>query len=139
MGSWYMEAKEFEDKVRKIATSHFHTEFVSQKLVQIGNPSKNHSFDLVSIDESIIIECKNFTWTKANNVPSAKISTLNEAVLFFKLSPAAARKILVIRYSLDAKRKETLAEYYVRTYRFVLDDVEVYELSENEDELHKIN
>ena len=47
-----------------------------EKVVPVGNPPKEHRFDVVSADGDIIIECKCYTWTNGGNVPSAKMSTL---------------------------------------------------------------
>ena len=57
-------------------------------------------FDMVNIDEHIVGDAKNYTWTESGNAPSAKISILNEYVLLFlsleKYQRQKWRKILVI-------------------------------------------
>ena len=96
--------------------------------ISIGEPKIEHAFDLSNGNKSIAIECKNYTWTKAGNVPRAKISTINEAVLYFSFLDANVRKILCLKKSVHPKRQETLAEYYTRTYGHLLRDITVYEI-----------
>ena len=106
--------------------------------ISIGEPKIEHAFDLANENKSIVIECKNYTWTKAGNVPSAKVSTINEAVLYFSFLDANVRKILCLKKSVHPKRQETLAEYYVGTYGHLLRDITVYEIDENTQEIKKL-
>lgn len=56
--------------------------------VEIGfrtDSRKRHSFDFGN--ETTLVECKNYDWTKGANIPSAKISTLNESMLHFLAAP----------------------------------------------------
>lgn len=101
--------------------------------VEIGfrtDSRKRHSFDFGN--ETTLVECKNYDWTKGVGIPSAKISTLNESMLYFLAAPSSFRKILFLA---EKKRKgvrgsETLAEYYVRQQGHLIpDDVEIWELS----------
>ena len=106
--------------------------------ISIGHPKKDHAFDLANGNKSIVIECKNYTWTKAGNVPRAKISTINEAVLYFSFLDANVRKILCLKKSVHPKRQKTLAEYYVGTYGHLLRDITVYEIDESTQEIKKL-
>ena len=121
----------FRDFAKPILEKELKTELEPEQKIDIGNPMKEHAFDLVSTDKSIVIECKNYTWTKAGNVPRAKIATLNEAVLFFSFLDYNVQKILCLMESKCPERKETLAEYYVNTYGHLLRDVIVYEIAED--------
>ena len=103
--------------------------------IPIGHPKTDHAFDLANGNKSIVIECKNYSWTKAGNVPSAKVSTINEAVLYFSFLDANVRKILCLKNSVHPKRQETLAEYYVGTYGHLLRDITIYEIDENTKEI----
>ena len=103
--------------------------------IPIGHPKTDHAFDLANGNKSIVIECKNYSWTKAGNVPSAKVSTINEAVLYFSFLDANVRKILCLKKSVHPKRQETLAEYYVRAYGHLLRDITIYEIDENTKEI----
>ena len=71
-----MVGKDFQRKVLSIAQKTFNMPFDEEKVVPVGNPPKEHRFDVVSADGDIIIECKCYTWTNGGNVPSAKMSTL---------------------------------------------------------------
>ena len=122
--------RQFQKRVQNIATEYFNVPFVPEKAVAIGNPAKDHKFDLVSEDGTIIIECKCYTWTKAWNVPSAKLATLDEAVLYMRSVPHAARKIIVLDRAFSRKTGSTLAEYFVDKKGHLLEDVEVAEVDE---------
>ena len=99
--------------------------------IPIGHPKTDHAFNLANESNSIVIECKNYILTKAGNVPREKISTINEAVLYFSFLDANVRKILCLKKSVHPKRQETFAEYYVRAYGHLLRDITVYEIEED--------
>lgn len=100
--------------------------------VEVGLNSKRkkwHRFDFGN--HQLVVECKHYEWTKGGNNPSAKISTLNEAMMYFHSTPSSFRKMVFV--SATAKKgtrnPETFAEYYMRLHgHFVPDDVEFYEL-----------
>ena len=121
----------FRDFAKPILEKKLNTKLEPEQKIDIGNPMKEHAFDLASQDRSFVIECKNYTWTKAGNVPRAKISTLNEAVLYFSFLDYNIQKILCLMESKVPERKGTLAEYYVNTYGHLLRDVIVYEIAED--------
>ena len=118
----------FRDLSIPILEKELNTSLKPEVKISIGDPQIEHAFDLANENKSIVIECKNYTWTKAGNVPSAKVSTINEAVLYFSFLDANVRKILCLKNSVHPKRQETLAEYYVRTYGHLLRDITVYEI-----------
>ena len=89
----------------------------------IGSPEKNHFFDIVNKESKIVIECKRYTWTETGNVPSAKIRTLNEAVFFMSLLKGSYTKYIVMFKANHPKKKESLAEYYFKTYYHLLGDI----------------
>lgn len=102
---------------------------------------KIHKFDLggEKNGQAIIIECKSHRWTKGNNIPSAKLTVWNEAMYYFALSPDTYRKIFCVCKDYSAKRKMTLAEYYINTYYHLIPkDVEIYEYDEDKNVLEKI-
>ena len=121
----------FRDFAKPILEKELKTELEPEQKINIGNPMKEHAFDLANQDRSVVIECKNYTWTKAGNVPSAKISTLNEAVLYFSFLDYNVQKILCLMKSEHPGRKETLAEYYGNTYKHLLRDIIIYEVSKD--------
>lgn len=99
--------------------------------VEIGvNGTKPHRFDLGSHKEHVLVECKSHTWTKGRNVPSAKITTWDQAMYYFHAAPPSYRKILFVLRDYCDRRKETLAEYYVRTKAHLIPhDVEIWEFN----------
>ena len=122
----------FRDYAKCILSKVLNSKLEPEKKISIGNPMKDHAFDLVSKDKSIVIECKNYTWTKAGRTPSGKISTINEAVLYLSFLDTNVQKILCLMKSENPKSNETLAEYYVKTYGYLLRDIKVYEIEEDE-------
>lgn len=89
---------------------------------------KAHRFDYGN--DSMLVESKYYDWTEGGNNPSAKISTLNEAMVYFHSVPNTYRKVVFISKTgrRGTRRPETFAEYYVRLYsHFIPDDVEVWE------------
>jgi len=120
--------RSFQERVKVIAEEYFGTKFIDEKAVLVGRPSKEHRFDLVSEDSKIVIECKCYTWTNGNNVPSAKMSTLNEAVLYMRSLPDGTRKILAIKKDVRTSNSETLASYYYRIYGHLLEDISIWEI-----------
>ena len=103
------------------------TSFSLEKKIPIGKPPKDHKFDIVADNDLIAIECKRYTWTETGNVPSAKMGFTNEAAFYLSFLPDAYRKIIVMLRSCHPKRKESLAEYYYRTYRHLLGNIVVAE------------
>lgn len=101
--------KEFQRMVLAYAKEHFLHDFKEEKPVDIGNPPTPHRFDVVSEDEGII-ECKCYTWTEGGNVPSAKLATLDEAVLYMKSVCHPAKKIIVMEAT--DNNGVSLAEYF---------------------------
>ena len=101
-------------------------------LIGIGDVKKEHSFDLGSESNKILVECKSHRWTSGNNVPSAKMTVWNEAMYYFALAPKGYRKVFFVLRDYSQKRQETLAEYYIRTNTHLIpDDVEIWEYNEN--------
>ena len=87
---------------------------------------KLHTFDLGN--DTLLVECKRFAWTAGGNSPSAKLATLNEALLYFVATPAHYRKLLVLAKAPGTRGGETLAAYYVRRYGHLIPPtVEVWE------------
>lgn len=93
----------------------------------IGNPAKDHKFDIVNKDKKIAIECKRYTWTETGNVPSAKMGFTNEAAFYLSFLPDYFEKYIVMLRSHHSKRNESLAEYYYRTNRHLIGSTKVAE------------
>ncbi len=100
--------------------------------VGISEKKKEHRFDLGSASPEVIVECKSHRWTKGSNVPSAKMTVWNEAMYYFSIAPKSYRKILFVLQHYNPKKKETLAEYYIRTYNHLVPHgVEIWEYNED--------
>ena len=111
-----------------LLSKYYDKEFIPEIALNIGNPPKAHKFDLVSKDKSVVVECKCYSWTAGKNSPSAKLSTLNEAVLYLKLLTGFCVKVIVMTKVVHPSRNETLAEYYMRRYNFVLEGITLIEV-----------
>ena len=120
--------REFEDAVQRYFTAQglsLQRDFA----VDIGHTiKKGHRFDLGDTDARVLIECKSYAWTVTGKSPSAKIRSLNEAMLHFVLTPPGFRKILVMMKSERLSGGESLGSYYMRTQgHLVPPDVEVWQ------------
>ena len=108
-------------------------------LIGIGDVKKEHSFDLGSESNKILIECKSHRWTSGNNVPSAKMTVWNEAMYYFTIAPNGYRKVFFVLRDYSQKRQETLAEYYIRTYAHLIPrDVEIWGYDENKKSANRL-
>lgn len=88
-----------------------------------GSVKKNHCFDLGGFDkkgDEFVVKCKSHKWTSGANVPSAKMTVWNEVMLYFSLLSEKTIKILFVLKDMSQKRRETLAEYYIRTYNHLI-------------------
>lgn len=106
----------------------FRVRFNIEQPIPIGNPPKNHKFDLVSEDQQYIGESKNYSWTEGGNVPSAKLGFINEAVFYLQHVNKDKKRFIVMRRDVDDKHSESLAEYYFRTYKHLLNGVFIIEI-----------
>jgi hypothetical protein len=87
---------------------------------------KSHKFDLGCGRQKILVECKAYTWTSGGYSPSAKIRSLNEAVLLFSAAPFGYRKMLFIQK--DFRKSLTLAAHYVKSQGHLVGaDVEIWQ------------
>ncbi len=96
-----------------------------------GRRKRSHEFDWGN--QRLLVECKRYTWTK-KGTPSAKLSTANEAVLYFLAAPESYQNMLFMSetHRIGKRNPETLAERYVRMYgHLFLDNLEVFELNED--------
>lgn len=120
----------FQDLSASVLGAHFGCQFLLEVPIAIGEPAKNHRFDLVSNDGRRVGECKSFTWTGTGNMPGAKITTVNEAVFYLSFLPEDVYRFVVMRRDLRFGHGESLASYYWRTNRHLLRGVSILELHE---------
>ena len=100
-------------------------------LIGVADSKKMRKFDLGSSNPSVLVECKSHKWTSGGNVPSAKITVWNEAMYYFHLAPPEYRKIMFVLRDYSDKRKETLAQYYIKNHDHLIpDDVEIFEFDD---------
>ncbi len=100
--------------------------------IGISEKKKKHCFDLGSASLKIIIECKSHKWTAGGKVPSAKMTTWNEAMLYFYLAPKDYKKVFFTLHDKRQTTGETLVSYYKRTYSHLIPEgVEFLEYDES--------
>ena len=128
----------FQEQVLKWFQKHYKRPFEFDKKIPIGDPAKNHKFDIVDTEGTIAIECKRHTWTKTGNIPSAKMGFVNEAAFYLRLLPEKYEKYIVMLKSHHPKRKESLAEYYYRTNKHLLGKIIVAEYDPENDQLRVV-
>ena len=75
-------------------------------------------------------ECKNYSWTEGGNVPSAKMGFMNEAVFYLQHIARDKNRFVVLRKNVNQKRGETIAEYYFRANKHLLNGVFVIEIDD---------
>lgn len=118
--------RDFEALVTKWFVKKYNKDFSNNFSFDIGNPPKSHRFDVVSIDKTIVAECKCYTWTETGNIPSAKMGFANEAAFYLSFIKDATTYI-IFKKNTHPKRSETLAEYYYRTNKHLLGDTKILE------------
>lgn len=121
----------FQELTAKLLSEYYDIAFDTEIAIPIGEPAKLHRFDCVSIDKTIAVECKCYTWTHTGNIPSAKLAFLNQSVLYALLLPDGIKKVIAIQKAQHPRRAETLAEYYYRTYRHLLSGITLLEIDTN--------
>ena len=97
--------------------------------IEIGG-GKHHSFDLATRERDIVAECKAFKFTATGKNPSAKITTLREAVMYLCSLPGNVTRVLIVKHDPHPTRGETLGCYFVRLNRHLLEQVSVLEMPE---------
>ena len=128
----------FQKQLRRWFQTSYNVEFELEKKIPIGNPAKDHKFDIVDAAGTIAIECKRYTWTESGNVPSAKMGFTNEAAFYLSFLPETYEKYIVMLKSLHPKRNESLAEYYYRTNKHLLGKIKVAEYDPEQNKLHVV-
>lgn len=120
--------RDFQKLAALIIGDYFGVRFTLEQPIPIGIPPKNHKFDLVSEDQQYIGESKNLSWTEGGNIPSAKMESINEAVFYLQHIPKDKKRFVVMRRDIDDKHSESLAEYYFRIDKHLLNGVLIIEI-----------
>ena len=123
-----LKGTEFQKNASLVLTNYYNIGFRLEYPVPIGNPPKEHKFDIVSFDLRFVGECKNYSWAEGGNVPSAKIGFINEAVFYLQHLSEDKKRFVVVRRDVDSRHTESLAEYYYRINRHLLKDVYITEI-----------
>ena len=131
--------KNFELLVKQWFEKEYKQHFELHKKIKIGNPPKDHCFDIANEMNTIVVECKCYTWTETGNVPSAKLAYINEAVLYLLHLPTNVEKFVVLPKINTEKRKESLAEYYYKRYYNLLHCVKIMEYDSVTIDMHIIS
>ena len=129
----------FQRQVLEWFQEHFGVKFELEKKIPIGQPPKDHKFDIVDEAGTIAIECKRYTWTETGNVPSAKMGFTNEAAFYLSFLPDEYEKYIVMLKSSHSKRTETLAEYYYRMNKHLLGKTTIAEYDPDQNELRIVS
>ena len=118
--------RDFERAVQSFLASEGLT-LTPEFAVPVGHQRvKPHRFDLGSGDPPVVVECKSYTWTSGGNSPSAKLRSLNEAILIFSVTPPRYRKLLVMLRHL--RGETSLAAHYIHSQGHLIPSgVEVWE------------
>jgi hypothetical protein len=107
--------------------------------VGVGSIKKSHAFDLGCSTQNWLVECKSHTWTSGNNVPSAKLTTWNEAMYYFQSAPPQYKKAMFVLRDLRRGGGESLASYYLRTYEHLVPEgVEFWEYNAIDDVAYRV-
>ena len=130
--------KEFQEKTINILENYYDIALDSNVKIPIGNPAKDRKFDGVTKDKKYVITCKCFTWTETGNVPSAKLAAINEIVFYMSYLPSNTKKIIALSKSYNIKKNETLAEYYYRTNKHLINDIELVEIDTSSNKVNVI-
>lgn len=91
--------------------------------VSIELPGGTHRFDLVSLDRTVVVECKSYTWTKSGKRPSAKWEAAQRACVLLTQAKTL-RRILVFQD--DVIDGKSLAKAFVRLNSRLIADIEVW-------------
>jgi hypothetical protein len=91
--------------------------------VPIELPSGPHRFDLASLDKSVVIECKSYTWLKSGKRPSAKWEAAQRTCGLLS-ETTATRKILVFQD--DMAKGKSLAQEFVRLNQSLVRGIQVW-------------
>jgi|ERR1700694_820057 len=128
----------FQERAAEVLGNHFSVKFRLDYPISIGSPAKPHRFDLASDDNQYVGECKNYAWTETGNVPSAKMGFMNEALFYLSYLSKDTHRFIAMRMERHAKRKESLANYYVRTYNHLLGGIKIYEIDIDSGEVRNV-
>lgn len=122
-------------KAKAIFEKNLNITLVPEYKYLVGNPKKNHSFDLVSVDETVFIECKYRSWSvgEIKKVSSGSRKSINEDILHLMLLDKDKRKIICLNKTEELNNLGlTYAQEYFRHYSYLFgEEIELYEITED--------
>jgi hypothetical protein len=130
--------RDFEVRAARVMGAVFGVSLLLDHALPIGEPPKMHKFDFGTDSGSHVGEAKCYTWTETGNVPSAKLGFLNQAVFYLSFLPDTMVRFVVMPRSLHPRRHESLAEYWYRTDRHLLQGVRVFEIEDETDRVFEM-
>lgn len=113
--------RDFEEACRRFFEEEIHTRLAEEVTVELQ--SGTHRFDLVSLDQSVFIECKSYTWLKSGKRPSAKWMHAQMACRY--LAEVSARR-RVLSFQDDIAGEKSFAKEFVRLNQSLLRNIEVW-------------
>jgi hypothetical protein len=125
----------FQDRAHRALVKWLGVDMEMEVELSIGSPPKLHRFDLASLDRAYVGEAKAFAWTVSGNIPSAKITTLREAVQYLRTLPETTKTFVIMpreQRSLHPRHRESLAEYFARLNGHILGPVAILEVQEED-------
>jgi len=123
--------KQFQLRVRNALRMLLGDTLDMEVKLPIGDPPQLHTFDLATRDRRLVCECKAFAWTAGGNIPSAKITTLREAVTDLQQLPVQTVALLILQRDVHSLTNQTLADYFVRLNRHLIRQVRIAELDDD--------
>ena len=107
----------FREAARPILEASLGVKLLSEVALGVGNPPKQHRFDLVATDESWILECKALVWRENGGVPQAKITSITEAAMCLRdCVNQKSKRAIALGRAVHPRRTESLGEYYARLH-----------------------
>lgn len=113
--------REFQEITRRFFEKQAGLPLAEEVTIELA--SGPHRFDLVSLDRTVVIECKSYTWTKSGKRPSAKWTQAQMACKHLA-ECTVDRKILAFQD--DLLEGKSLAKEFVRLNQRILKDIEVW-------------
>jgi hypothetical protein len=114
--------KTFEAQAENFFENHLKIKLFRRMPVKLSN-GQTHKFDLVSEDNRVVIECKDYSWRPRGGYPNAKDAELKNTIGYL-LDSGANQRILALNEDLYGDK--SLVEALVRRNRPRLDSIEVW-------------
>jgi hypothetical protein len=120
----------FREEVRRVMRVEHRIPLEAEVAIEIGSPPKMHKFDLVNLQDRVVVECKRYKWKVGGSVPNGKITGLVAAVSELENLSGQWTRILAMYRSTRGIPEQSLAEYFVQKNEHLLADVVVVEVDD---------